>query len=302
MSGYRSRHSTHCARGFLRRRLRAAALLVCGVILAAFIVVAATQALTAQSAVDPVAAQVETAQPEAAQPSRTPSPAATYSGPGLLPGRELSPTPTGGSPTPSPTPASTSPFTLPTSPPDIPPTPGTACTAIFPIESMEQIALGETNVTQLQAAFGEASAVGGRPLTFRFEASGCTMNVLVGGDEVLEIELVNYADLGWLLARYGDPDAAAITNGDLLAGVLAEQTALIYVAAQPIPSGKDEDGEISTDEAPPANSLIALIDALPGSLTRGHTLSTITFRQPVTVEAELQRLNAEAVVWQAPLR
>ena len=79
-----------------------------------------------------------------------------------LPGRATPTLPA--APTALPAPQVTSPFTLPTPLPTHSPTPARDCTAIFPLENVEAIALGQTTLVQLQAAFGRAVRERGRPL------------------------------------------------------------------------------------------------------------------------------------------
>jgi hypothetical protein len=210
--------------------------------------------------------------------SITPSPRPTG-----LPARATA-TPSGATPFQHPTvqltPLVTSPFTFPTRPPDTSPTPAGDCTPVFPIESVERIELGETTVTQLEAAFGRAAYHGGRPPRLRFEDGGCVLIVTLGIQEALEAELVNYGSLGLLLDRYGPPAAVGISQGNLTL-LTTGNAVLLY----------------------PEEGLIAIFDAGPEALTRATTISHLHFRPPYTAEKQITRLNLRPVDhWTPPLR
>jgi hypothetical protein len=207
--------------------------------------------------------------------SRTPPPSAL---PGI-PGRATA-TPSGlGAETPVVTPVVTSPFTLPTRPPRISPTPQRDCMIIFPIDIVLAIELGQTTIPQLEAAFGQADYVGGRPVSFRFEDGGCEMKVMVGIQTAEEIELISYGDLDWLLTEFGPPEAVGVTAGNLV--YLMEGHAILLY---------------------PEQGIVAFFDVDPGELTRKTAISVLNIRRPYEVEKQLARLNAEAVDWQPPLR
>jgi len=178
------------------------------------------------------------------------------------------------------TPAVTSPFTYPTRPPDISPTPSDDCTSVFPIESVERIEPGETTIPQLEAAFGRADSRGGRPPRLRFEADGCTLLVTIGVQEALEAELVSYGSLGWLLDRYGQPDAVGISQGNLTL-LSVDSAVLLY----------------------PDEGIIAIFEVSPDELDRDTPISQLIFRLPYTAEKQITRLNLLPVEdWQPPLR
>lgn len=211
-----------------------------------------------------------------ATPSAT-APAAPFGG---LPGRSTAtPSPAF---TPTPTPAVTSPFGLPTLPGDGSGTPSATptadCRAVFPIESLEAIELGRTTVTQIEAQFGRAEAISGRPTRFRFEAEGCTLWVTPGVQEALELELTDYGTLGWLLDRYDNPAWVGVSEGNLTL-LLADQTLLLY----------------------PDQGIIAQFDALPDDLMPETIIARLVFRRPFEVEAQVRRLNLRAVEWVPPL-
>ena len=177
------------------------------------------------------------------------------------------------------TPQVTSPFTFPTALPDSSPTPANDCTDVFPLDSVEAIEFGQTTIPQLEASFGRASYVGGRPTRFRFEAEGCTLRVSVGVQEALEAELVSYGTLGLLLDRYGPPAAAGISQGNLTL-LVTGYTVLLY----------------------PEEGIIAIFDIAPGQLKRDTPVSTLYFRASYTVEKQVQRLNLLLTDFQPPLR
>jgi len=159
------------------------------------------------------------------------------------------------------------------------PTPATACAARFPIDSIEAIEPGRTTIAQVEAAFGQADFRGGRPLQLRFYEGDCELRIMVGIDEALEVEAIEYSTLGWLLERYGPPDAAAISEGNL-ALILPDVTVLLYAEA----------------------GIVAVLDALPDDLTRESLIDSLVFRPPFEVDRQLTRLNARAVEWLPPLR
>ncbi len=177
------------------------------------------------------------------------------------------------------TPFGTSPFQFPTATP-IDATPAADCTQIFPIESVEAIHFGQTTTAQLEAAFGPPASVRGRPMTYRFEAQGCVLAVSIGFRETQEAVLYDYGTLGWLLARYGEPEAVGISEGNLVL-MLSGQAVLLY----------------------PEHGVIAVFDALPDALTRATPLSALHFRAPYEAAQQVARLKlAPVATWQPPLR
>jgi hypothetical protein len=203
--------------------------------------------------------------------------------PGPLPGRATATPPPAATifatRTPDVTPLATSPFTFPTTPPDQSPTPSRDCTTVFPLENVEAIEFNRTTVTQLEASFGQATYRGGRPVTFRFESSGCTLNVAVAGDVAQEAELLSYGTLDLLLDRYGEPAAVGIAEGNLVL-VWAGSTVLLY----------------------PEEGVIAIFDAVPDALTRDSPVYSLQFRPPYDVDQQVTRLNLRPVTWEPPLR
>ncbi len=210
-----------------------------------------------------------------------PSPAPTNADFGALPGRASATPPDSVHPTAPPTapitPLVTSPFTFPTSPPDNPTTPARDCTSVYPLENVESISFGQTTVPQLEASFGHAEAVNGRPPRFRFEEDGCTLLVTVGTDEALEAELDDYGTLGLLLDRYGPPAAAGIAQGNLTL-MLFGNAVLLY----------------------PERGIIAIFEVGPDNLTRDTPVMSLQFRPAYLVEKQIARLNLETVTWQPP--
>jgi hypothetical protein len=178
------------------------------------------------------------------------------------------------------TPLMTSPFTFPTRPPDISPTPASDCTPVFPIESVERIDFGETTVVQLEATFGRAGFPSGRPPRLRFEDDGCVLLVTLGTQEALEAELIHYGSLGWLLGRYGPPDAVGISQGNLTL-LTTGNAVLLY----------------------PDRGVIAIFDAGPDEISRATTIGQLIFRPPYTADKQITRLNLGPVEnWIPPLR
>ncbi|MBN1680054.1 MAG: hypothetical protein JW966_07160 [Anaerolineae bacterium] len=215
----------------------------------------------------------------------TGTPAPTTGNTGLLPGRK---TPTAatnspvlaGTPDHTFTPLATSPFTFPTSPPTQSPTPTADCTKIFPLDSVEAVEPGYTTLPQLEASFGQASyESSGRATRFRFEHDGCVMLATMGFQEVQTLELRQYGTLDVLLERYGLPDAAGISGGNLTL-LMVGYAVLFY----------------------PDAGMIAVFDVDPGDLTRDTPVASLTFQPPYEVENQLTRLNAEPVDWQPPPR
>ncbi len=177
------------------------------------------------------------------------------------------------------TPLVTSPFRFPT-PTPTQPAAGNTCTAVFPIESIEAIRFGETTTIQLEAAFGRADSVGGRPTTYRFVEQGCELRVSIGMQTAMEVELAPYGSLDWLLARYGPPDAAGISQGNLVL-LMPGQTVLLY----------------------PDRGVIATFDGLPGELMRASPVGTLYVRPPYETTQQIARLNLTVVEnWNSPLR
>ena len=171
----------------------------------------------------------------------------------------------------------TSPFQFPTSTPHDA-TPTADCTQVFPIESVEAIHFGQTTTAQLEAAFGPPASVGGRPTTYRFRAQGCALEVSVGFREAQEAVLHDYGTLGWLLARYGEPDAVGISEGNLVL-LIPGRAVLLY----------------------PDRGVIAIFDVLPDELTRATPIGELRFRAPYEVEKEIARLKLAPVeTWQPP--
>ncbi len=201
---------------------------------------------------------------------------------GLLPGRA---TATPATPSPEVTPsatgtaAATSPFTFPTALPAVSPTPARDCTTVFPPDSLQAIEFGTTTIAQLEAAFGQADHVGGRPVRFRFSEEGCTLWITVGRDEALEAELNSYGTLDFLLERYGPPAAVGLSEGNL-ALPMVDYGILFY----------------------PEPGVIAFFAAEPGDLRRDSPVITLYLRPSYRVEDQLRRLNARAVDWEPPLR
>ncbi len=176
-----------------------------------------------------------------------------------------------------PTPQVTSPFVLPTSPPTHSPTPARDCTAVFPLENVEAIALGRTTFVQLQAAFGRAVRERGRASYFRFESSGCVLRALIGVDEVLEVELRDYGTLGLLLAQYGEPAAVGISQGNMTLRDIGHAVLLF-----------------------PEQGVTATFAARPEALTLTVPVTTLTFRPPFDAIQQLTRLNARLIPWTPP--
>jgi len=202
--------------------------------------------------------------------------------PVLLPARATS-TPSGGTPLVVPTapltPQVTSPFVFPTFPPPLSATPSRDCTAVFPLESVEAIRFGTTTIPQLEAAFGHAAYVGGRPTRFRFEDRGCTLRVTIGFQEALEAELTNYGTLGLLLDRYGPPTAVGVSQGNLTLLTIGNAV-LLY----------------------PDRGITAIFDVRPDELSLDTPVNTLDFRPPYQVSRQIRRLNLQPVEWQPPLR
>ena len=207
---------------------------------------------------------------ESSRPGETPT--ATTSAQSATPERPARATAT-------PDPAATGFAPAPTGSPTPSPTPATACAARFPIDSIEAIEPGRTTIAQVEAAFGQADFRGGRPLQLRFYEGDCELRITVGIDEALEVEAIEYSTLGWLLERYGPPDAAAISEGNL-ALILPDVTVLLYAEA----------------------GIVAVLEALPDGLTRESLIDSLVFRPPFEVDRQLTRLNARAVEWLPPLR
>ena len=176
-------------------------------------------------------------------------------------------------------PAATEAGPAPTGSPTLSPTPATECAARFPIDSIEAIEPGRTTIAQVEASFGQADFRGGRPLQVRFYEGDCEVRVTVGINEALEVELIDYSTLGWLLERYGLPDTAAVTEGNLTL-ILPDVTVLLY----------------------PDEGIIAVLDALPDDLTRESLIDSLVFRPPFEADQQLIRLRANAVDWLPPLR
>jgi hypothetical protein len=202
--------------------------------------------------------------------------------PGALPARATS-TPSGGTPLVVPTapltPEVTSPYVFPTFPPTLSATPSRDCTAVFPLDSVEAIQFGTTTIPQLEAAFGHAAYVGGRPTRFRFESKGCILRVTIGFQEALDAELTNYGTLGLLLDRYGPPAVVGISQGNLTL-LITGNAVLLY----------------------PDQGIVAIFGVEPDALTLDTPVSTLNFRPPYEVPQQIRRLNLRPVEWQPPLR
>jgi hypothetical protein len=218
-------------------------------------------------------------------PAASPDSPTAVSQPGspvALPARATS-TPSGGTPWVVPTapltPRGTSPFVFPTFPPTISATPSRDCTAVFPLDSVEAIQFGTTTIPQLEAAFGHAAYVGGRPTRFRFEDHGCVLRVTIGFQEALEAELANYGTLGLLIDRYGPPAAVGISQGNLTL-LFVGNAVLLY----------------------PEQGIVAIFDVEPDALTLDTPVSALNFRPPYEVSQQIRRLNLRPVEWQPPLR
>ncbi len=161
--------------------------------------------------------------------------------------------------------------------PDTPsPSPVTRCTAVFPIERVEELMTRSWTIPQLEAAFGRAVSVGGRATRLRFVSQGCTLLITPGStltsDTIQETELVDYGSLEWLLARYGDPAAIGVTQGNLVMP-LTGYTALLY----------------------PERGVIALFAAGPESLLPDMPVASLFFRPPYALDAQVRRLNLRLV-------
>ena len=153
------------------------------------------------------------------------------------------------------------------------------CTTAFPIETVEAIELGTTTSTQLRASFGQPVSVSGRPPRMRFEAGACVLLVTLGADEAEEVELQQYGTLGWVLDRYGSPDAAGIAQGNLTLP-LADSAVLLYA-----------------DEG-----LVVLFDRDLATLDRDTPVDSLFVRPAYTLDDQLRRLNIEKADWRPPIR
>ncbi len=183
-------------------------------------------------------------------------------------------------PTAQASPVVTSPFSFPTGAPADSTTSAADCTAVFPVESIEAIRFGQTTTAQLEAAFGHAVSVGGRPPTYRFEASGCVLAVSTDCTIAQEAELSAYGTLDWLLDRYGPPTVVGISEGNLVL-MIPGQAVLLY----------------------PEQGLIATFDALPDDLTRETPLAVLYARPSYEASRQITRLKLAVVDdWVPPLR
>lgn len=181
-------------------------------------------------------------------------------------------------PTPGSTPLPTSPFVFPT-PSPMQATSARECTLVFPIGSVEAIEIGQTQIAQLEASFGQGTPATGRPIRFKFESEGCVMLVAIGVQEAQEVELRQYATLGWLLDRYGRPAAVGESEGNLTL-MMTGYAVLLY----------------------PELGVTAIFDVKPEDLRRDTVMSSLFFRQPYEAESQVTRLNLRLVEWQPPLR
>jgi len=211
----------------------------------------------------------------------SPTPAPTSANFGALPGRTTATPPDRTQqptlPSTPITPLATSPFMFPTSSASDATRPARDCTTVYPLDNVEAIAFGQTTVAQLEASFGYAEAVNGRPPRFRFEEDGCMLLVTVGTDEALEAELVDYGTLALLLDRYGPPAATGISQGNLTL-MLFGNAVLLY----------------------PEEGIIAIFEEGPDDLTGDTTVMSLQFRPPYDVEKQIARLHLEPVDWQPP--
>lgn len=200
---------------------------------------------------------------------------------GMLPGRSTE-TPSPVTPTVEPTaqgtPVVTSPFVFPTSLPSISPTPLHDCMTVFPLDSVEAINFGQTTLSQLEASFGHATRMSGRPPRLRFDDQGCSLFVTLGTQEAEEAELDSYGTLQFLLDRYGPPEAVGITQGNLTM-LLIGYAVLLY----------------------PEKGVIAIFDVDPETLTLTTPVTELHLRSPYQVDRQVKRFNLLLVDWQPPL-
>jgi hypothetical protein len=173
----------------------------------------------------------------------------------------------------------TLPLIIPSSAPTVSPMPAPDCTTVFPVANVEAIEFGRTTLPQLEAAFGQAVARGGRPTRLRFEFEGCILLVTVSVDTADEAELINYGTLGLLLDRYGPPAAAAVSEGNLALPPVGSAVLLW-----------------------PDRGIIAVFEGAPDELTRGTPLSSLIFRPPYDAGQQVKRLKLTLVEWQPPPR
>lgn len=153
------------------------------------------------------------------------------------------------------------------------------CTAIFPIDAIDAIEFGTTTSTQLRASFGQPVSVSGRPPRLRFEAGDCVLLVTLGADEAEQVELQQYGTLGWVLDRYGPPDAAGIAKGNLTLP-LAGSAVLLYAN----------------------EGLTVLFDGDLSTLDRETPVDSFFVRPAYKLDDQLRRLNIEETEWQPPVR
>jgi hypothetical protein len=158
------------------------------------------------------------------------------------------------------------------------PTPLHDCSTVFPLDSVESINFGQTTIPQLEASFGHATRISGRPPRVRFDEAGCTLFITLGVQEALEAELDGYGTLQLLLDHYGPPAAAGISQGNLTL-VMTGYTVLLY----------------------PEQGIIALFEVGPEELTPTTPVSTLYFRPVYEVESQVKRLNLARFDWQPPL-
>lgn len=207
------------------------------------------------------------------------SPTPTYAPPGwgTLPGRPtLTPPPT--QPTAQTTPAVpglTSPFLFATSSPT--PDERVDCTEVFPLDNVAAIDFGQTTIPQLEASFGRAERVGGRPIRVRFDEQGCSLFVSIGVQEALEAELLDYGTLAFVLDHYGSPDAVGISQGNLTLP-LPGLGVLLYAEA----------------------GVIAIFESEPDLLTAESPVNSLQLRPAYEVEKQINRLKLRVIDWQPP--
>lgn len=161
-----------------------------------------------------------------------------------------------------------------TTPATVTPTAGAVpgCTTVFPVERVEELLIIPMSLPQLEAAFGQPAAIGGRPTRLRIEARGCTLLITPGNEVVQEAELVDYGALNWLLDRYGDPAAVGVSQGNLVLPMTG-YTVLLY----------------------PDSGIVAVFACEPEELTATMPVNSLFFRPPYTLNAQIRRLNLQLV-------
>ncbi|MBI5959341.1 MAG: hypothetical protein HY866_11435 [Chloroflexi bacterium] len=175
--------------------------------------------------------------------------------------------------TPNSTPGLTSPFLFDT----LSPTPSVDCAEIFPLDNVSAIEFGQTTIPQLEASFGRAERVGGRPIRVRFDEQGCSLFVTIGIQEALEAELTHYGTLAFLLEQYGVPDAVGISQGNLTL-LIPGQAVLLYAEA----------------------GVIAIFEIEPDWLIPETPINSLQLRPAYEVARQVKRLKLQLVDWQPP--